>query len=57
MEGGRVMIQRLVAVVSIAIVEAFLIAGLVAGSLAPGDTAGLGPRPGSPVPMPSETVP
>ena len=47
------MIQRLVAVVSVAIVEAFLIAGLVAGSLAPGDTAGLGPRPGSPVPIPS----
>ena len=46
------LIQRLAAVVSVAIVEAFIIAGLVAGSLAPGDTTGLGPRPGSPVPMP-----
>jgi hypothetical protein len=47
-------IQRLAAMVMVVIVEAFLIAAIVAGSVGPG--AGLGPRPGSPIPMPSEAA-
>ena len=47
-------IQRLAAIVMVVIVEAFLIAAIVAGSLGPG--MGLGPRPGSPVPMPSDVT-
>jgi hypothetical protein len=51
-------IQRFATVVAVIVVEAFLFAGLMAGGLGlvPGANEGLGPRPGSPVPMPSEAA-
>ena len=51
-------IQRFAAVVAVIVVEAFLFAGLMASGMGmvPGAKDGLGPIPGSPVPMPSQAA-
>ncbi len=51
-------IQRFATVVAVIVVEAFLFAGLMASGmgLVPGANEGLGPIPGSPVPMPSQAA-
>ena len=48
-------IQRFATVVAVIVVEAFLFAGLMASGMGfvPGVDKGLGPSPGSPIPMPS----